>query len=124
MKEAKELYEAIQPIRRQIEKRCIAFLKKVLKKFENRNIEFYDTDGNAIDDKYVSVAYDGGRHPEYASSAFSNVNSVYLNNKGRVVLDIEDCDEYEIENLSFDELYAVAEFVCDHALPFWKDYEG
>lgn len=121
MKEAKELYEAIQPIRSQIAKKCTAYLKRELKKAENNNIEFFDDNGGAIDDLYVTVSYDGGRHPEYASNAFSNVNSVYLNKKGRVVLDIDDCDEYEIENLTFDELYAVAEFVCDHALPYWKE---
>ena len=120
MKEVKELYEAIQPIRRQIANRCLAYLKGALKR-NGGSIEFFKNDGNAIDDEYVSVAYDGGRHPEYASSAFSNVNSVYLNKKGRIVLDTDDCDEYEIENLSYDELYTIAEFVYEHALPYWRN---
>lgn len=121
MKEAKELFEAITPIRNQIANRCQAYLKKVLKKAENHTISFFDNEGEAIDNDYVSVIYDGGRHPEYASNAFSNVNAVFLNSKGRICLDIEDCDEYEIDNVSWDELYTIAEFVYEHALPYWRN---
>jgi hypothetical protein len=121
MKEAKELFEAIAPIRRQIAKKCLAYLKRELKK-NNGSIEFFDNDGNAIDDEYVSVAYDGGRHPEYNSSAFSQVDGIYLNEKGNIVLNIEDDNEYDINNISWDELYDVAEFVYEHAAPYWKNF--
>ena len=121
MKKTIELFESIQPVREQIRKSCISYLKRVLKKRENFCIGFYTNNGDAIDDLYVTVSYDGGRHPEYASNAFSNVNYVYINDKGRIVLDIDDCEEYEIENITFDELYALSEFVYKHALPYWKN---
>lgn len=121
MKEAKELFEAIAPIRRQIAKKCLAYLKRELKK-NNGSIEFFDNEGNAIDDEYVSVAYDGGRHPEYNSSAFSQVDGIYLNEKGNIVLNIEEDNEYDINNISWDELYDVAEFVYEHAAPYWKNF--
>jgi hypothetical protein len=120
MKEVKELYEAIQPIRRQIANRCLAYLKGALKR-NGGSIEFFKNNGNAIDDLYVSVTYDGGRHPEYASNAFAQVDGIYLNKKGNIVLNIEDDDEYGIENISWDELYTIAEFVYEHALPYWRN---
>jgi hypothetical protein len=121
MKKAIALFESIQPVREEIRKRCISYLRRVLKNRESLSINFYTNNGDAIDDLYVTVSYDGGRHPEYASSAFSNVNCVYINDKGRIVLDIDDCEEYEIENITFDELYALSEFVYKHALPYWKN---
>ena len=121
MKEAKELFEAITPIRRQIAKKCLAYLKRELKK-NNGSIAFFDNEGNAIDSAYVSVTYDGGRHPEYASNAFAQVDGIYFNEKGNIVLNTEDDDEYGIENISWDELYEVADFVYEHAAPYWKDF--
>lgn len=121
MKKAIALFESIQPVREEIRKRCISYLRRVLKNRENLSIGFYTNNGDAIDDLYVTVSYDGGRHPEYASNAFSNVNYVYINDKGKIVLDIDDCEEYEIENITFDELYALSEFVYKHALPYWKN---
>ena len=121
MKKTIALFESIQPVREEIRKRCISYLRRVLKNRESLSIGFYTNNGDAIDDLYVTVSYDGGRHPEYASSAFSNVNYVYINDKGKIVLDIDDCEEYEIENITFDELYALSEFVYKHALPYWKN---
>jgi hypothetical protein len=56
----------------------------------------------------VSVTYDGGNHPEYASNAFSDVIDVHLDENGYVELNIEDCDEYEVERICCAELYGVA----------------
>ena len=124
MKKTIELFESIQPVREQIRKRCISYLKRVLKKREGKSILLYDEDGDAIDDEYVTVTYDGGRHPEYDSNAFSNVGAVYLDEKGNIMLDTDDCDEYEIDNITWDELYTLAEYVYNHALPFWKAQEN
>ena len=76
---------------------------------ENPTIEF----DNDHDDEYVTVCYDGGNHPEYASNAFSHVSAVYR--KGNdICLDIEDTSDYSIDNISVDDLLAVCECVFYH----------
>lgn len=120
MKKVDELLNEITPIRREINKRCLAYLKRTLKKAENNRLDFYDEDGEAYGNQFVSVSYDGGRHPEYASNAFSSVNGIYLNDKGKIVLDTEDDDEYGIENITWDELVDVASYVYNILMPILK----
>ena len=77
-----------------------------------------ETDGNSVEfDEYemLTVPYDGGSHPEYASNCFSRVNSVYLKN-GEIYLNIEDCDEYHIERISYDDAFAIAEVLVKKRL--------
>ena len=70
-----------------LRKACLRYLKSTLKKNGGR-IDFdEDEDGS------ISVPYDGGNHPEYASNLYSVVNSVYFNKRGEIVLDIEDDNE-------------------------------
>lgn len=58
----------------------------------------------------ISVEYDGGNHPEYASNCYSNVNFVYKKD-GQIYLDTEDCDEYPLESCSAIEMCDVASAV-------------
>ena len=77
-----------------------------------------ETDGNSVEfDEYemLTVPYDGGNHPEYASNCFSRVNSVYLKN-GEIYLNIEDCDEYHIERISYNDAFAIAEVLVKKRL--------
>ena len=77
-----------------------------------------ETDGNSVEfDEYemLTVPYDGGSHPEYASNCFSRVNSVYLKN-GEIYLNIEDCDEYHIERISYNDAFAIAEVLVKKRL--------
>ena len=77
-----------------------------------------ETDGNSVEfDEYemLTVPYDGGSHPEYASNCFSRVNSVYLKN-GEIYLNIEDCDEYHIERISYNDAFAIAEVLVTQRL--------
>ncbi len=124
MKKANELWEQKRPIEKQIEKRCIAYLKRTLKNREGNRLDFYDEDGEAYGNQYVCVTYDGGRHPEYASNAFSQVHGIYLrkNNKGKdcIILDTEDDDEYGIENINWDELVDLTDYVYKVVMPFLK----
>lgn len=120
MKKTIELFESIQPVREEVRKRCISYLKRVLKKRDGNSISFFDNDGFAIDDQYATVSYDGGRHPEYDSNVFSNVEAVYLDKKGNVVLETEDTSDYSVDNITWDELYDLACFVYEHALPYWN----
>ena len=98
-----KLQEEIDKKQRKVRKGCIEYLKKVVKKA-----------GGTIcmddEEDVVIVAYDGGRHPEDDSNLYSAVESVFLKD-GKLYLSIEDCDEYEINRVDTDEVYAVAVFV-------------
>jgi hypothetical protein len=104
---ADALYDGILQTHKDIRKNCETFLKKVLKE-EGGSIDLTDFESN------ISVTYDGGNHPEYASNAFSIVEGVYLDEKGNIVLQTEDCSEYPIENINWSEVYDVAAFVREY----------
>lgn len=88
-----------------LRKACLRYLKSTLKKNGGR-IDFdEDEDGS------ISVPYDGGNHPEYASNLYSVVNSVYFNKRGEIVLDIEDDSEYYLDNVETDYLYDLCDFI-------------
>jgi hypothetical protein len=106
-KQADALYDGILQTHRDIRKKCETFLKKVLEE-EGGSIDLTDFESN------ISVTYDGGNHPEYASNAFSIVEGIYLDEKGNIVLQIEDCSEYPIENINWDEVYDVAAFIREY----------
>lgn len=97
---SKTYYECMD-IRRKVNEISLETIKAVLS----------ETDGNIVEfdeDNMICVPYDGGNHPEYASNCFSMVNSVYLKN-GEIFLNIQDCDEYEIDRIGYDDVFAIAE---------------
>lgn len=81
------------------------------------------TPRNAIDlddiDYTCCVSYDGGNHPEYASNCFSDVIRAYMRD-GKVYLDIEDASDYELENVTAEEMYNVA---CAVIATYENNYE-
>ena len=85
----------------------MAYIRKVLK--ENNNEITWDSD--EVEDYVLTVTYDGGRHPEYASNAFSCVYGVKLNERGKILLDTDDCDCYDIESVPTAEVYDVANYL-------------
>lgn len=121
MKKVNELLDQMQPMRAEVKKRCLAYLKRVLKKAKDKRLDFYDENGNGYGGEFVCVSYDGGRHPEYGSNVFSNVNGIFLNDKGEVTLDTEDDSEYKIENITWDELVNVADYVYRVLMPILKN---
>lgn len=108
MKEVIKLKKSIAKTERKIKDGCLEYLKKVLKENGGRI-------SCEVDDEFLTVPYDGGRHPEYASNEFSNVDEVYLDGD-KVFLSIEETDEYEIDRINDDDLYAVAMFVYEKVL--------
>lgn len=60
----------------------------------------------------VTVSYNGGRHPEYASNCYSTVYGVFLKND-KLYLNIEDCDEYPANEVTAEELFNVASLTLD-----------
>ena len=107
MEKAKKLFESVIDIHTEIRKESEKYLREMLAK--NDNSTYLDDMGD-----YVCVAYDGGRHPEYDSNVFSAVRGVFLNDKGHVCLETEDCEEYDIQNINWDELYDVAMFIYEN----------
>ena len=99
--------EQIAETQNEIRKESETYIRKALEK-NGDTIDFENPKGEA-----VSVTYDGGNHPEYASNAFSMVNGVFLNDKNEICLDTEDCEEYEISRINWDEVYDVAMFIYD-----------
>lgn len=84
---------------------CIEYLTRVLK--ENANhIEWNDE----VTDDCISVTYDGGNHPEYASNAFSVVYAINMDENG-ITLETEDCSAYDIDSVPVSELYELCDFV-------------
>ena len=102
-KKADELYDSILPTQRKVREYSEKYIKKVLEE----NGGSIDLDN---DDDCISVSYDGGNHPEYASNCFSMVYDVYLED-GDIYLNTEDCDKYPIENLNWDEVYNIADYL-------------
>ena len=104
LKKADELYDSIVPIQREIREKSEKYLQMVLAE-HGGSIDFDDYDP----DEFVSVPYDGGNHPEYASNCFSTVNGVFIHKKdGDICLNTEDCSEYPISDLNWDDVYNVA----------------
>lgn len=87
---------------------CLEYLAELL----------YDN-GGSIDwedvelPEFVSVVYDGGSHPEYASNAFSTIYGI-TKKDNYIYLRTEDCDEYNVGNATADELYALCDFLDNY----------
>lgn len=113
MERANQIWSQMQPMFRELKEKCLSYLREQLEKVDGQYISFVDDEGEPIGSNSVCVTYDGGRHPEYASNAFSMVNGVYLKyHEGRketlIMLDTEDDDEYYIGNIEVGEIYGVA----------------
>ena len=81
---------------------CLAYIKEAL---------FIVGNKLDIDENYpVSVPYDGGNHPEYASNCFSDVLSVYCKDDC-IYLETEDCKNYGIENINAENLYYLVQSI-------------
>ena len=86
-----------------LKQECIDYLTQVTK--ENGSIKF-DLEQ---EDEYVCVSYDGGKHPEYASNLYSTVYGVSFNDsENSLSIETEDDDDYSVDHLSVDEVYALA----------------
>lgn len=105
MKKVIELKNQIAEKERQIKNGCIDYLKKTIK-------EVGGTICTEGEEDTLTVTYDGGRHPEYDTNAFSEVNNIFLKDD-KIYLDTEDCEEYSIDRINDDEVYDVAMFVYE-----------
>ena len=92
---------------------CETYLKGVLEKQEGQRIDWdYDElEELEIEDSVPYVAYDGGNHPEYASTLSSQLYGVYLNTYGEVCVELEESDEYEVDRIATSDLYNITVFI-------------
>ncbi len=111
IKKADDLFSQIMPIQREIEEQSRKYLLEVLKE-NGGGINFDDYNPQ----EFVSVPYDGGNHPEYASNCFSTVYGVYLNDDDEIYLDIEDCSEYYLDDINWNDIYLVASYIHEKIL--------
>lgn len=102
IKEAIGLYNEVVT---STQKKCEGFLSTMLLSNGSR-INLLDKDGYP----QMSVNYDGGNHPEYNSNVYSNVRSVF-NKNDKFYVEIEDDEEYPIDNLSTAELVELCELI-------------
>lgn len=109
MKKTIELREEVNDTLTKIRKESLRYIKKMLKKY-NGSIDFSELEDVCL----PSVCYDGGRHPEYDTNAFSSVFSVFLNADNEVCLEIDDCDEYEISRINWDEVFEIGKFIYEN----------
>ena len=103
-KTAKKLLKILPQLREE----CVEFLTNKLR--ENNNKLSWDCCGIG---EYVSVCYDGSRHPEYASNVFSSVEGVFIEDD-KIYLNIEDDDKYPIDNVNTTELLDVCSYIVEH----------
>ena len=108
-----ERYHNWAEIGRNLRKSCIDYIRWVLKGLDGEMIVL---DPKSMDEEMqdefqaVTVPYDGGNHPEYNSNCFSQVNAAYL--KGNdIYLNIDETDEYSIENIDIQDVENIAELV-------------
>ena len=108
-----ELYNYSLDIDKLLRKACIDYITKVLK---GRDGEMIVLDPNSMDEEMgehfymFTVPYNGGNDPDYDSNCYSRVKAAYLKNN-EIYLDIEETDEYAIENINADDIENVAEHI-------------
>jgi hypothetical protein len=89
-------------------KSAINWLRVKLRRFKEMDFGMLD--------KQFTCSYDGGANPECANNCFSVVEGVYLKGDD-VFINLEDCDNYEIDKLSNDEVYNLCDYVKNEYLP-------
>lgn len=105
---------------------CADYLKWAVKKYGKK-----DTDANGkvtftlefdteYDDQNITIAYDGGNHPEYASNCYSSVYAV------RLCLDditfyIEDSNDYDLDRVETADLLTICEAIKISLIPHLDD---
>lgn len=79
--------------------------------------------GGDNQEECVTISYDGGNHPEYASNVFSEVISVSLKDHNEIVFEIEDSDDYPIDDVNALDLYDTLYSITNYILPNFKERE-
>lgn len=109
--ELTEVHNKLIDITYDMQKVCVEFLKSLI-----------DANGGEINGKMLDgcyVAYDGGNHPEYASTMASDVQRIYTED-GTLYFEIEDSPKYSIDRIMVNDLV----YVCEDIMNNLKNIEG
>lgn len=118
MRKFEVTYEAYAKLRSQLNKECIDFIKKVATAWKGKKFPLM-TINREFDAECAlcCIIYDGGNHPEYASNVCSEVENVYLDKTGDLVVDTEDCAGYDIYRVEYSDLETIA-FALSETIDF------
>ena len=92
---------------------CYDFIKDFLTNVANNEIVIDYSDFP----EYITVTYDGGNHPEYASNVFSTINRIYMRNN-ELYVDTEDTTTYNLNNATTDDLASICTFIITYSDKF------
>ena len=85
-----------------LRKECLAYLRNIVSKHNNS----YEFDNNYM----ITVSYDGGNHPEYASNVYSKVHRIYIKDD-KLLFDIDDEYGYSEDRITTYELFSIASYI-------------
>ena len=85
-----------------LSQKCCEYLRSLIR--EHDIIDFSDCED------VPAVCYDGGNHPEYASTMYSTVHKIYVNHEDELVFETED-GQITIERILICDLADVTEMV-------------
>lgn len=87
----KEIAAAFFNVSTNLHQACIEELKKMLETQHEKTVELDDLDElEYYGMDVITISYDGGNNPEYASNVFSQVESVKLDDNGKIIIYCED----------------------------------
>lgn len=92
-------FDKIEKILTTLREDYLAYLRNIVNKYNNS----YEFDNEYM----VTVSYDGGNHPEYASNVYSQVHRIYIKDD-KLLFDIDDEYGYSEDRITTYELFNIA----------------
>ena len=114
MEKFMEIGQQWSEVSKKLRKECEKYLKKVLEKTKDKRISWEWQELEELGVYEISVSYDGGRHPEYASDCYANVYGVHINKSGKLCIELKEEYDYEIERVNTLEVYDLAFKVAEY----------
>jgi hypothetical protein len=121
MRKFETTYQDYRVLRNQLNDDCIEFIKEVAMAWQGKQFPLQTINREFdVEDAYCCIVYDGGNHPEYASNACSEVEGVFIDDKGKLALSIEDCGHYTIDRVDYCDLDTIA-YALDGCIDYVLD---
>lgn len=100
-KSSQNYYKAIGEVR----EIASAYLKKIVR---SKGGKIIDNDDDELLDS-IAISYDGGNHPEYASSAACSLLSIVLNDKDELEFNVEDEEGLDLSRITTEDLVYITD---------------